>query len=211
MKTLITIAILGTLGLASTAVSARDYGREHSDLAQVISTTPIYQRVAVPQRQCWTEQVAGVEERRVRVPGQVEYQAPRERSGAGTILGAIIGGVVGHQFGNSTGGRDHGTAAGAVIGGLIGNDVERSNSEGGYRRVSRDAVAIERVPVTRDVQRCQTNTEYREQISGYDVRYRYHGREFMTRLDYDPGPTLPVSVDVRPAGRAPAPIYPRSY
>ncbi len=200
-KTVLSLAVLTTLA----AGSAMAYPQ--TEVAQVISTTPIYQRVATPQRQCWTEQVAAYEERRVVQPGQVVYQQPRESSGAGTVLGAIIGGVIGHQFGGSSAGRDHGTVAGAVLGGMIGHDADRQNSQGGYRRVSRDTVAIERVPVTRDVQRCQTTTEYRDQISGYDVRYRYHGREFTTRMDYDPGPTLPVSVEVRPAGRGPAPGY----
>jgi uncharacterized protein YcfJ len=206
MKTVWTLALLSAAGMGAGIAQAY----EHADVAQVISATPIYQRVASPQRQCWTEQVATFEERRVRQPGQVVYSEPRGNSGAGTVLGAIIGGVVGHQFGSSSAGRDHGAVAGAVLGGLIGNDMERQ-SDGGYRQVSRDTVAIERVPVMRDVQRCRTDVSYRDQIAGYDVRYRYHGREFSTRLDYDPGPTLPVSVDVRPANRQPVPSYLRSY
>lgn len=190
MKTTLTLAVLATLGLSAGAASA------HEDFAQVVSATPVVQRIAVPARQCWNEQVTAVEERRVRVPGQVEYSEPRANSGAGTVLGAILGGVIGHQFGNSTAGRDHGTAAGAVIGGLIGNDIERNNAAGGYRRI--DSVAVEQVPVTRDVQRCRTETEYREQVVGYDVRYRYGGREYLTRMDSNPGPTIRVQVEVRP-------------
>jgi len=192
MKSTMTLALLSILGLAATSAFA------HEDFATVISATPIMQRVAVPTRQCWNEQVAAVEERRVRVPGQVEYSEPRANSGAGTVLGAIIGGVVGHQFGNSTGGRDHGTAAGAVIGGLVGNSIDRDNAEGGVRRVSRDAYSVERVPVTREVQRCRTNTEYRDQVAGYDVRYRYGNRDYLTRMDRDPGPTIRVNIEVRP-------------
>ena len=119
--------------------------------------------------------------------------------------------MIGHQFGNSSGGRDHGTAAGAVIGGLIGNDMERNGGrsdryDSGYRRAGYD---VERVPVTRDVQRCNVVEEYREEVRGYDVRYTYNGREYLTRLAYDPGPTLPISVDVRPSYRAPVPSYNR--
>jgi uncharacterized protein YcfJ len=212
-------ATLSTLAVAiAGAVAPAAFAAPHSELAQVISSTPIYVRVASPQRQCWTEQVASVEERRVRLPRQEEFREPERESsgsGAGTVLGAIIGGVVGHQFGLSSGGRDRGTAAGALIGGLIGNSAERNadrGSDSGYRRVSRESVAVEQIPVTRDVQRCQTNTEYREQISGYDVRYRYNGREYSTRLDYDPGQTMQINVDVRPAGRSgPTPSYSRTY
>ena len=99
-----------------------------------------------------------------------------------------------------------------VIGGLIGNNIER-NSDGydryasGYRRAS--AYEVERVPVTRDVQRCNVVNDYRDEIRGYDVRYRYNGRDYSTRTAYDPGPTIQVNVDVRPVYRAPMPSYNR--
>ncbi len=214
MKTVLTIAVLstlGTLGLSAGTVSAAP----HSDVATVISATPIVERVAAPRRECVTEQVTAYDERRVRRPVREEYVADsRPSSGAGAVLGAIVGGVIGHQFGNSTGGRDHGTAAGAVIGGLIGNSIERNGGNTGDRYdsgYSRAAYDVDRVPVTRDVQRCNVVSDYREVVRGYDVRYNYHGREYMTRLDYDPGPTLPINVEVRPSFRAPVPSYSNRY
>jgi uncharacterized protein YcfJ len=57
---------------------------------------------------------------------------------------------------------------------------------------------VERVPVDRTVQRCRTVQEVRDARVGYDVRYRYGGREFLTRLDRDPGPSLRVAVNVAP-------------
>ena len=207
MKTVLTIAVLSTLGFsAGIAVAA-----PHSDVATVISSTPVLERVTVPRRECYTEQITSYDQRRVVRPVQQEYVTEsRPNSGAGAILGAIVGGVIGHQFGGSTAGRDHGTAAGAVIGGLIGNDVERTNNSGydsGYRRAS--AYDDERVPVSRDVQRCNAVSEYRDEIRGYDVRYSYSGREYTTRMSYDPGATIPINVDVRPSYRAPVPGYDR--
>ncbi|MEO8103207.1 MAG: glycine zipper 2TM domain-containing protein [Betaproteobacteria bacterium] len=207
MKTVLSIAVLSALGLSAGAVSAAP----HSDLAKVISATPVYERIATPRRECFTEQVTAYDERRVRRPVREEVVSEsRPSSGAGAVLGAIVGGVIGHQFGNSTGGRDHGTAAGAVIGGLIGNDIERNGGgdryDSGYRRAAYD---VERVPVTRDVQRCNVVSDYREEVRGYDVRYSYNGREYQTRLAYDPGPTIAVNVDVRPSYRAPVPTYDR--
>jgi uncharacterized protein YcfJ len=208
MKTVLTIAVLSTLGLSAGTVLAAP----HHDVATVISATPVYERVAAPRRECFTEQVTAYDERRSRRPVREEYVSDsRAGSGAGTVLGAIVGGVIGHQFGNSTGGRDHGTAAGAVLGGLIGNNMERNGGgsdryDSGYSRAAYD---VERVPVTRDVQRCNVVSDYREEVRGYDVRYSYNGREYMTRLDYDPGPTMPINVDVRPSYRAPVPSYNR--
>jgi len=205
MKTLLTAAVVSAIGLTAGQALANQYG----DVATVISTTPVYQRVSAPRQECWAEQVAAYDEHRVVRPGRDDYYSqPRSGIGAGTVLGAIVGGAIGHQFGNSSGGRDHGTAAGAIIGGLIGHDAER-NSDYGYRRVSREVVEVDRVPVMRDVQRCRTVSDDREEVAAYDVRYSYQGREYVTRMSYNPGPTLPVNVEVRPLSRQPAPTYRR--
>jgi uncharacterized protein YcfJ len=192
-KMILGVATAAALGGMGSTAWAQTYG----DVARVISSTPIYDRVSSPQRECRTEPVTAYEERRSARPAPEEYRPARESGiGAGTVLGAIIGGVIGHQFGGSTAGRDHGTAAGAVIGGLIGNQAER-NADEGYSQASRE-VYVDRVPVTRDVERCRTVADTREQIVGYDVRYEYNGREFRTRMPYDPGNQIAVNVEVRP-------------
>jgi uncharacterized protein YcfJ len=38
-------------------------------------------------------------------------------------------------------------------------------------------------------------------VEGYDVRYRYQGREYMTRLASNPGDRIPVDVSVTPGTR----------
>ena len=155
-----------------------------AEFAEVVSATPVTVSVSVPRRVCRDEQ-------------QVVQPAP---SGAGAVIGAIVGGVIGHQFGGSSAGRDHGTAAGAIVGGLVGNQVDRDNDA----NATRDVV-VERVPVTRSVQRCSEIADTRDVVVGYDVRYEYNGHELRARLPYDPGPQMPVNVDVRPPA-PPAPI-----
>jgi uncharacterized protein YcfJ len=215
------LAGLISVGLA-TGANANPYGHagynQYGDLAQVISSTPVYERVSTPRRECYVEQVATYEERRHarRVYDDRHDNRYDNRGqagiGPGTVLGAVIGGAIGRQFGNSSGGRDRGTAAGAIIGGVIGNDIERNGRYDNYQRASsREYVEVERVPVTRNVERCRTVADYRDEVRGYDVRYRYHGREYTTRMSYDPGPTMPVNVDVRPNTRQPVPVYSRTY
>jgi uncharacterized protein YcfJ len=189
-NTILGAAILAAIGAAAPALAQTTYG----DVARVLSATPIAERASVPQRDCRPEPVTSYDERRYREA----YREPREPAGigAGTLLGAIAGGVIGHQFGGSTAGRDHGTVAGALIGGLVGNAAER-DADAGYRTASREVYA-ERGPVTREVERCDTVSQSVERIVGYDVRYEYNGREFRTRLPYDPGPQMPVNVEVRP-------------
>ena len=193
-KIILGMAVASAFAAAAGTASAQQV---YGDVARVISSNPIYERGYATRRECRTEQVTGYEERRSVPPAPEEYRASGESggSGAGAIIGAIIGGVIGHQFGMSSAGRDHGTAAGAVIGGLVGSQAERG-SDTGYQRASRD-VPVERVPVTREVQRCSDVADGRR-IAGYDVRYEYNGREFRTRMPYDPGPQIPVNVEVRP-------------
>jgi uncharacterized protein YcfJ len=180
MKTRLVLAAFAALGThAGLAAAQQSYG----DSARVLSSTPISERVTEQRRDCRVEQVNGYTERR--------EATPSGNSGAGAVVGAIIGGVIGHQFGGSSAGRDHGTAAGAVVGGLVGNQVEKDNSAPG-------GVSVERTPYARDVERCRYVPETRDRVVGYDVRYEYNGREFRTRLAYDPGPEMPVNVEVRP-------------
>jgi len=192
-KTVIAAALAAALAPFS-AVFADGF----NDSAPVLEARPIVDRVPVNREECWSEQRRGYEERRV------TRQDNGVPIGAGTVLGAIAGGVIGHQFGNSSGGRDRGTAAGAVIGGIVGNQVDRENAGPS----SGEVTEVERRPVTREVERCRTVQEVREVASGYDVRYRYAGREFVTRLPYDPGRRIRLAVDVRPVVDNPPPPAP---
>jgi uncharacterized protein YcfJ len=179
-KTLLAIAV----GSALTSLGA--FAQSFTDSAPVIGVRAITERIPVNRQECWSEQRRGYEER------QVTRQDTGAQIGAGTVLGAIAGGVIGHQFGSSSGGRDRGTAAGAIVGGLVGNQVDRDNN------ASAQDVEVERRPVTRDVERCRTIQEVRDVASGYDVRYRYGGREFVARMPFDPGRRIRIAVDLRP-------------
>jgi uncharacterized protein YcfJ len=193
-KMILGAALVAALAAAACPAWAQTYG----DVARVLSSTPIHERASTPRRECHTEPVTQYEERR-EIRRAPEEARSRESGGIGpgTILGAIVGGVIGHQFGGSSAGRDHGTVAGALIGGIAGNQADREADDSGYRTASRD-VYVDRAPVTRDVERCDTVAESRERIVGYDVRYEYNGHEFRTRMPFDPGPQMPVNVDVRP-------------
>jgi uncharacterized protein YcfJ len=196
-KTKLALAVATLLAGLATSASAQVYG----DVARVISATPITERVAVPKRECLVEP-SGYD--RAPPAPTIRSDSGAAPTGAGAVLGAIIGGVIGHQFGNSTGGHDHGTAAGAVIGGLIGNSIEKDQS--GYQRAANEAPAPRPIPPG-----CETVTEMSDRIVGYDVRYEYNGREFRTRMPYDPGPQMAVNVEVRPPmPREPAALGPRT-
>lgn len=194
-------------------------GQTYSDTAQVISAQPIVERNNVPRQECNNETVTT--DRRVPSQGYVNAgyaaapaqpapapQATGERSvGAGTILGAIIGGVIGHQLGGSSGGRDHGSVAGALLGGFVGNQIDNSPSaapSSGYAAAPAPVsgpARVDYVPETRTVQNCRTVYDGRDEITGYNVVYRYQGRDYTTRMAYDPGSTMKVSVNLAPEVR----------
>ena len=170
------------------------------DSAPVMSVRPVTERIPVNREECWSEHRRGYEERTVT---RQDNGAP---IGAATVLGAIAGGVLGHQVGGGHG-KDAATVGGAVVGGIVGNQIDRDQ---GNVAPPVDHVEVERRPVTREVERCRTVHEVREVPVGYDVRYRYGNREFVTRLPFDPGRRLRVAVDVRVTEDLPAPpVYRR--
>ncbi len=151
------------------------------DRARVVSAQPVYETVSyeVPVQECRSEQVA-------------YRHAPEHRASAtGPILGAIIGGALGNAVGHKKRNKQVGTVVGAVLGGSIGADIARQN------RHYRGAPAQYRTE-----QVCETVSEYRseQQLTGYDVRYRYAGQTYQTRMPRDPGDSIRVRVHVSPAG-----------
>jgi len=121
-------------------------------------------------------------------PRQECWTEPRSGGGdsnaAGAVIGGIAGGLIGHQFGSGSG-NTAATIAGTIGGAAVGNEVAR-------RRGGDDGM----------VERCRTvQGPYDERIVAYDVTYRFQGREFNTRLPFDPGADMPVDVTVAPAVR----------
>jgi uncharacterized protein YcfJ len=160
---------------------------EGSDYARVLDVTPLVERVrrVDPVEVCWDE------ERSV---------SRNDRTGA-TLAGGLLGAVVGHQFGSGNG-RRAATVAGAVIGGAIANDSAarreaRARDDYGYDNGGYDNGDGDRV---RHEQRCgvQGDVRFEERVRGYRVTYRYHGRDYVTEMPYDPGPRLRVAVEARP-------------
>lgn len=148
------------------------------DMADVVDVEPLYEtvRYEVPREQCHVE----------RIPVRRHVSG---RSVTAPIVGAIIGGAIGNAVGHKKRNKQVGTVVGAVLGGSIGADIGRRNRQ----RYDESVYSSQRV--------CRTVSEYREEdrVSGYRVTYRYAGELYSTRMNRDPGPTLPVRVRVSPA------------
>jgi uncharacterized protein YcfJ len=183
-KARVVLVLAGVFSLTSVALaspppwsSSRHVRNDDYDYAPVTRVEPIVRQVRIetPRRECYDDV------RTVQSTGHISDPSV----GGRTLLGGIIGGVIGHQFGSGHG-NDAATVAGAVIGAGIGYDsATRSYSE----------------PREEVVQRCDVRYDhaYEERIDGYRVTYEYNGREYTTRLPYDPGERIKVRVAVAPA------------
>ena len=98
-KSLLVLSLISLYGSA--------FAADFTDTARVISSTPIYERVTEPKRECWTETV------------QV---APKERSMGGAVVGGVAGALLGSQIGGGTGNKAA-TAVGGIAGVMIGDRV----------------------------------------------------------------------------------------
>lgn len=177
MKTKQKFAVLASatmlLGISTAAQADAQY-----DYAKVIKAQPKIRQVTVttPVKECWQE---------------TQYYSVNRNAGrnvGSTLFGALVGGVIGHQFGSGSG-NDAATIAGGLIGGAIGSDAAKRRNGYGVEQHSRP------------VQRCETRYQEsrEERIDGYRVTYRYNGQKYITDMPYDPGETIRVRVDVRPA------------
>lgn len=162
-----TTLIAAMLAASGAAHAGRGHGDGFTTRAKVLASTPVYETINEPRQECWTETVG------------YETRTHREGGAGGAVLGAIAGGLIGSTVGKGDG-RVAAAAVGAATGAVVGDRVQQRGTR------------YESVP--QQVERCQTHDNFREVIAGYDVRYRFDGREYVTRLPYDPGRWLTLNV-----------------
>lgn len=150
--------------------------------AEVMEVTPLKEFVNEPHRECWAEKVTEYRE-------SARYQPDERYSPAGAVVGAVTGGVIGNRMGSGRG-RGAATAAGIVIGALIGDRIDNHDY---YVEPE-----IHREPVTRSVERCKEQRNYRAVIKRYHVVYRHNGVEGETYLQHHPGTRLRLDVPAEP-------------
>ncbi|MDR3390275.1 MAG: glycine zipper 2TM domain-containing protein [Sulfuriferula sp.] len=166
---------LTALVAAATAANLAwaDNATSFTDRAEVMSATPIYQQVNDPRRECTTETVTPA--------------ASQEHGYGGAVLGGLVGGLLGSTVGQGNG-RIAAAAVGAATGAVVGDKVSNSNS--GYNQ-------------PQQVEHCVNRDHFHQELSGYNVVYRYQGRTMTATLPQDPGKyvKLDVSVNIAAADR----------
>jgi len=186
------LATLSLVGVAGTAFanppswSHGPYRHERydrdSDYARVVNVEPIVHRVRVttPERECWNED-------------RPVYDRGSGTVARSTLIGGLIGAAVGSHVGDRHGRDPVAVIGGSLIGAAIGNSigVDRAERRGEYRPAGYESV-----------ERCSVNYRdaWEERVDGYRVTYVYHGRDYTTRLPYDPGRRIKVNVAIEPEG-----------
>lgn len=212
-----------SLVVVMAAFSTTAWAADFVDTARVVSSTPIYERVSEPRQECWNETTtAAAPERSMGgavvggVAGGVLGSQVGRGSGqtAATAAGAVVGTIAGDRASNPDSGNRSATGAiiGGIAGGLLGSQVGGGSGRNAAAAagaivgsIAGDRVANPSTPQAQQVQHCRQVEHYREEISGYNVVYRYQGREITTRLPYQPGKTIQVgvSLNVLDNGNAP--------
>ncbi len=192
------------------------YAADFVDTAQVVAATPIVERVSEPRQECYTETAATPQkpqQRSIAAPilgglagallgRQVGHGSGRD---VATAVGAGVGAMAGDYAANPDANRSYtGAAVGAVAGGLLGNQAGNGAGKGAATAAGTiagamigDRVATQQTgTAAQPTQRCRTIESSREVIKGYNVVYRYNGRDVTTTLPYNPGRTVKVGVGV---------------
>ncbi|MDY0022390.1 glycine zipper 2TM domain-containing protein [Arenimonas caeni] len=167
------LAVLAGMLAGGGAIAA--YQAYSTPYAEVVSATPITEKEPiygdVVASNAITEMRTG--ERQVCTEREVEKRrAERFGDKDGMVVGAVVGGLLGNQVGKGDG-RKLATVAGAVGGAYAGREIDRRH-QGGQKYTE-----VEQV--------CETVTEPREEIVGYDVTYRSEGELGSMRVDRKPG------------------------
>ena len=102
-----------------------------------------------------------------------------------SVIGGAIGGIIAHQFGKGHG-KEVMTAVGGLLGASKGNNLDQNRST--YRQPRRSKRA------------CDTRytNHTREEVSAYQVTYRYKGKLFERQMARYPGRKLRAWVGVTP-------------
>ncbi len=108
---------------------------------------------------------------------EYEVQAKDPNKITGTAIGAVVGGLLGNQIGGGSG-KTAATVVGVAGGAYAGRKIQENQQQANARTESR----MERV--------CQTVTESRDEVVGYDVTYVVEGEKVSKRLGKKPGKTI---------------------
>ena len=158
--------IVGVCAVTALAATAGCGMSSSDNYANVLSVSPVSEKVSVPQENCRDQLVS------------VKHPTSDPDQIVGTVAGAVIGGLAGSQVGDGNG-KKVATVSGAVAGGYAGNQIQEGMQDRNVDQVN------ERV--------CETTQTITEQQVGYKVTYLLDGQERTVRMTEDPGTRIRIA------------------
>jgi len=162
-----------SLAACTLVATSQAWSESHIDYAKVTHVSPIYETISIrePHRECHLEE---------RIVHRKNHQSATPK-----IIGALIGGAIGNELGHNKSNKRVGAVAGAILGGSIANDLSHKKHSGSYTK-------------TEKVCHVSHTVRHKKEVTGYDVSYKYRGRDYSTVMDTHPGERIRVAVDVSP-------------
>ncbi len=162
---IIGVAIGVAVAAGGAAVAGLGFAGRANRYAEVLEVKPVHRTVHTPREEC--ADVAVEKQRPVKDDNRI----------AGSAIGAVLGGVLGHQVGGGNG-RTLATVAGAAAGGYAGNRVQKNLQDKDTYQATE--------------QRCRTVEDARQEVVGYDVKYKLGDSVDVVRMKTRPGERIPV-------------------
>jgi uncharacterized protein YcfJ len=177
------------VGLATSTMAVADHqdDRHRSDRQQFFAEGRVVDVEPVYETYYYRQQRQGHNDNRYEICRTRDVEVSRtQRSGnpAATLIGGAVGATVGSHSGRTPESQVFGAIAGGIIGGAIGHELGGRGETTVKYRTERE---------------CEVEYRHRRSdLVGYEVRYRYNGREFMTFMDRHPGRYVELAVEVTP-------------
>ncbi|WP_127555087.1 glycine zipper 2TM domain-containing protein [Saccharospirillum alexandrii] len=181
------LALVIGMATSGLAVADHDDHRYRGDRQQFFAEGRVVQVEPVYETYYYREHSRGNSEHRYEICRTRDVEVSRSHRGgnpAATLIGGAVGATVGSHSGNSPESQVFGAIAGGIIGGAIGHELGGRGETTVRYRTERE---------------CEVEYRHRRSdLVGYEVRYRYNGREFMTFMDRHPGRYVELAVEVTP-------------
>ncbi len=164
-KSMVTGLVTGAVAVTAIGGVAGYKAMKEPEYAEVLSAREVTEKVRTPREVC--KEVAVTRQAPVKDPHRI----------AGTAIGAVLGGAVGSQIGDGKG-KTIATVAGVAGGGYAGNKIQQNMQQSAKETTMQT--------------QCKTVYDTHTKTLGYDVTYKIGDKQGMMRMDYKPGPRIPL-------------------
>jgi uncharacterized protein YcfJ len=164
-KSMVTGLVMGAVAVTAIGGVAGYKAMKEPEYAEVLSAREVTEKIRTPREVC--KEVAVTRQAPVKDPHRI----------AGTAIGAVVGGALGSQIGDGKG-KTIATVAGVAGGGYAGNKIQQNMQQSAKETTMQT--------------QCKTVYDTHTKPLGNDVTYKIGDKQGTMRMDYKPGPRIPL-------------------